>query len=87
MPIYEYKCERCGIFEEIVGFDEVVEECPTCGKKIKKVVSLNSEAEVHYNAKEHYEKVIKPEAKRIANNIKNGDEDTAANILGEDYIR
>jgi putative FmdB family regulatory protein len=36
MPIYEYKCNRCGhSFEQIVfpSDDESSFECPSCGKK------------------------------------------------------
>ncbi|MFC1866839.1 zinc ribbon domain-containing protein [Thermodesulfobacteriota bacterium] len=36
MPIYEYKCNKCGkIFEQIVfpSDDEDKFECPSCGEK------------------------------------------------------
>lgn len=41
MPLYEYECESCGRrFERIQKFsDPPVEECPSCGKKVRKVVS------------------------------------------------
>ena len=46
MPIYEYKCNKCGNkFEQIVfpSDDENSFECPSCGKKdINRVVSAFS---------------------------------------------
>jgi len=43
MPIYEYRCQRCGhIFEEFVRFGEEPElKCPQCGsKEARKTFSL-----------------------------------------------
>ena len=45
MPIYEYKCSKCGHqFEIIQRFsDNPLESCPECGQKsIKKLVSAPS---------------------------------------------
>ncbi len=41
MPIYEYKCQKCGYeFEELV-FEEREIKCPNCGSKfLKKLISL-----------------------------------------------
>jgi putative FmdB family regulatory protein len=43
MPIYEYRCERCGkIFEEFeyAASDGKGRECPSCGsKETKRVIS------------------------------------------------
>jgi putative FmdB family regulatory protein len=41
MPLYEYECESCGRrFERIQKFsDPPVEECPACGKRVRKMVS------------------------------------------------
>ncbi|MGI5870175.1 MAG: FmdB family zinc ribbon protein [Kiritimatiellia bacterium] len=35
MPIYEYRCERCGqAFEHLAkSFDEPAPPCPSCGEK------------------------------------------------------
>lgn len=41
MPLYEYECEDCGHrFERIQKFsDELVSICPSCGGKVRKLVS------------------------------------------------
>jgi putative FmdB family regulatory protein len=43
MPIYEYRCRRCGkIFEKIQKFEEVTDllQCPYCGEqKPEKILS------------------------------------------------
>lgn len=43
MPIYEYKCQRCGRLSEVFqkSSDEPLSEC-TCGGELKKLISLNS---------------------------------------------
>jgi hypothetical protein len=42
---------------------------------------------VERSGREYFKEVIEPEAKRIAERIKNGDENAAADILGEDKMR
>lgn len=40
MPVYEYECEHCGVFEvyrSIVA--EPLEKCPQCGGKVRKLIS------------------------------------------------
>lgn len=83
MPIYEYKCKKCNqIIEEFQDFnDEPLLLCPNCSGELIHIISHTS-IDVKYDAKELYEKEIKPEAKRIAELIKAGDEDTAADIFG-----
>ena len=40
MPLYEYQCPKCGVFELIRKFsDEALTACPTCGRKIRKLAS------------------------------------------------
>jgi putative FmdB family regulatory protein len=41
MPIYEYRCDLCGKeFEEWQKFsDPVVDKCPTCGGKSRRLIS------------------------------------------------
>ena len=40
MPLYEYKCEKCGRFERIVKFsDPPLAACPTCGGVVQKLFS------------------------------------------------
>jgi len=44
MPIYEYKCEICGLkFEKMQSFtDEPIRVCPLCGGSVKKLISRSS---------------------------------------------
>lgn len=40
MPLYEYQCPRCGLFELIRKFsDDPVTVCPTCGSEVQKLAS------------------------------------------------
>ena len=40
MPLYEYQCPKCGVFELIRKFsDEPLAACPTCGSKVQKLAS------------------------------------------------
>ncbi|OPZ63790.1 MAG: Zinc ribbon domain protein [Firmicutes bacterium ADurb.Bin506] len=40
MPIYEYKCEKCGKFEFLHrAGEEVLIRCPKCGSPVKKLIS------------------------------------------------
>ena len=43
MPIYEYRCQRCGVFEEIQRItDQPLERCPQCGRKVRRLISSTS---------------------------------------------
>ena len=43
MPIYEYKCQKCGTFETTQKItDKPLGKCPTCKGKIKKLISNTS---------------------------------------------
>lgn len=90
MPFYEYGCKACGhIFEEFHAIsDSSIEVCPECGKKeVKRMISMTSKGQVEFkNSKELYETKIRPEAKKIAQKIREGDENAAADIFGEDKI-
>jgi len=40
MPVYEYKCPKCGVFEMTQKItDEPLAVCPSCGAKVKKLIS------------------------------------------------
>ena len=40
MPLYEYQCPKCGLFELIRKFsDDPVTVCPTCGSEVQKLAS------------------------------------------------
>jgi putative FmdB family regulatory protein len=43
MPLYEYVCEKCGIFEVIQAIkDSEIKVCPNCGKCVEKILSVPS---------------------------------------------
>ena len=43
MPIYEYKCQKCGTFETAQRItDKPLARCPTCKSKVKKLISNTS---------------------------------------------
>ncbi len=42
MPIYEYKCEECGIFEQFQPITaESLKICPKCSSSIQRLISKN----------------------------------------------
>jgi putative FmdB family regulatory protein len=43
MPIYEYQCQKCGVFEEAQKItDKPLGRCPTCKGKVKRLISNTS---------------------------------------------
>ncbi|HEX2930924.1 MAG TPA: FmdB family zinc ribbon protein [Candidatus Binatia bacterium] len=43
MPIYEYRCAKCGTFETTQKItDKPLVKCPTCKGKVKKLISNTS---------------------------------------------
>ena len=43
MPIYEYRCEQCGTFEEMQRItDPPLERCPKCQRKVRRLISSTS---------------------------------------------
>ena len=44
MPIYEYKCNKCNKISEVLQkvSDKPLSKCPSCGGKVKKLMSHNS---------------------------------------------
>jgi len=43
MPIYEYRCEKCGDFEVTQRITEdPLKKCPTCKRKVSKLMSNTS---------------------------------------------
>lgn len=85
MPFYEYECKSCSeITEEYQGInDDPLTKCSKCDGELKKLISRTSMKVEYGNNNEYYEKVIQPEAKEIANKIKSGDEDAAADFFGD----
>lgn len=84
MPLYEYRCVAC--FVEITELQDINDKplvkCPQCGGELKKLISLCSPDINYQNTKEYYEKVVRPDAQKIAKKIKEGDENAAADIFG-----
>ena len=43
MPIYEYACEHCGVFEEMQRItDPPLSKCPKCKRKVRRLISQTS---------------------------------------------
>jgi putative FmdB family regulatory protein len=43
MPIYEYACEHCGVFEEMQRItDPALSKCPKCKRKVRRLISQTS---------------------------------------------
>ena len=43
MPIYEYRCSKCGDFETTQKItDPPLQKCPTCRRKVTKLISTTS---------------------------------------------
>jgi putative FmdB family regulatory protein len=43
MPIYEYRCEKCGEFEHTQRITEpALQRCPTCKRKVQRLISNTS---------------------------------------------
>jgi len=43
MPIYEYQCDNCGVFEYSQRITEdPLKKCPTCKSKVKRLISNTS---------------------------------------------
>jgi len=43
MPIYEYQCPKCGLFEAMQRITESpLRKCPTCKSKVERLVSRSS---------------------------------------------
>jgi putative FmdB family regulatory protein len=43
MPIYEYQCVKCGVFEATQRItDRPLVKCPTCKSKVKRLISNTS---------------------------------------------
>ena len=84
MPLYEYQCVECGKrIEEMqrVG-DKPLSTCPACLGVLKRLISGCS-VSTELQGKELYEREIKPEAKKIADKIRGGDDNATADIFGE----
>jgi putative FmdB family regulatory protein len=42
VPIYDFKCEHCGIFDSIEKTDTDIAKCPKCGKTSKRIFPTKS---------------------------------------------
>ena len=42
MPVYEYKCSKCGVFEQEQRITATpLKHCPTCGGPVHRLISHN----------------------------------------------
>jgi putative FmdB family regulatory protein len=42
LPTYEYRCEKCGVFEKIQPISaEPLKNCPKCNGEVKRLISNN----------------------------------------------
>lgn len=42
MPTYEYKCDKCGVFEEYHSINTVLTKCPKCSGPVRRLISRNT---------------------------------------------
>lgn len=42
MPLYEYRCKKCGVYELIHAMNQNACECPTCGGHAVKLISAGA---------------------------------------------
>lgn len=90
MPFYDYVCRKCRAEVEYFQSmsDPPIVLCPQCkNKTLERAINIPFKGQVEYrDAREMYEKKIKPEAKEIAQKIREGDQEAAADIFGENKI-
>jgi putative FmdB family regulatory protein len=42
VPTYDYRCEKCGTFEQWQSIkDDALTACPKCGAKVERLISAN----------------------------------------------
>jgi len=52
MPIREYTCIKCGVFENIeLKAEEALKNCPKCNNKVERIMSLSS---IRFNGSGYY---------------------------------
>jgi len=45
MPLYDFRCDECGlIFERFAGYEDRENECPECGRSCERILSLGRNA-------------------------------------------
>jgi putative FmdB family regulatory protein len=88
LPCYTYECcaKKCGLITEVLQtlHEPPLKKCPICKRgKVIKIISLPARPVVPEHPLEAYAK-IKREAKETAQKIMRGDQETIADIYGED---
>jgi putative FmdB family regulatory protein len=83
MPFYDYKCIRCNYeFEEFQYIkDKPLVKCPECGGYLKRLI-CRTNIQVSKDSNELGEQ-LKQEARKEAQDIRDGDLEKAADYLGE----
>jgi len=85
MPLFSYECKKCEHIIEKFQHKPTVEAlcCAECnGSDFQKIFGI-PENRTHRNAKDYYNEVISPEAKRIRNKIDKGSDKDFIDIYGE----
>jgi len=41
MPLYDYECQRCGVFEAYHGMKDKLERCPTCDRRVTRLIAMS----------------------------------------------
>ncbi len=75
MPIYEYKCSKCGVVEVMQRITEApLKKCPNCKSKVERMVSRSSFVlkGTGWYATDYANKGKKPEATSESSSSKNG---------------
>lgn len=76
MPIYEYKCARCGVFEMQQKITAPpLAKCPTCGEAVKRLISRN--VSVLYHASGFHTTDYRSESYKEKAKAENKESDTA----------
>jgi len=74
--LYEYDCSSCGLFEHLTPGFQTIDECPTCKKPVKRLISRSAfhlvgeswPSKVNFkNEVNHIEKVLGKEEDQFYN--------------------
>jgi putative FmdB family regulatory protein len=61
MKVFEYKCEKCGVFDLVrpLGLRSHPGPCPECGKLSQRIISIPNMSQIDKNKKDRIERNIK----------------------------
>ncbi|MFW6280659.1 MAG: FmdB family zinc ribbon protein [Halanaerobium sp.] len=76
MPTYLYECEECGRFEEFQNIkDDALEECPKCGREVKRIIGAPG---ILFKGSNFYVNQEKKASSKSTNNKENKKEEKAS---------